>query len=942
MAEPDREHLFLIDGSGFIFRAYFAGMGNRRAQMTRSDGTPTNAAYIYTRMLLKLIDDTEADYVAVIFDKARKTFRNDIYPDYKAHRPDPPEDLIPQFALVREATEAMNVPAVQMENYEADDLIATYANEAAEKGMDVTIVSSDKDLMQLVNDRITLWDGMKDKSIGADEVVEKFGVGPDKVVEVQALAGDSTDNVPGVQGIGIKTAAELINQYGDLETLLARAEEIKQPKRREKLIEQADMARISKQLVTLKADVPIELTLNDFRKRQPDPEKLIAFLKEQEFKTLVSSISAKHGIAADAPEVLEEEKQAQDTDYTLVQKIDDLKPWIEAAAKAGIVAVDTETDALSSMQAGLVGVSISVTPGKACYVPLAHVGSGDQGAFDLGDGDTKADADAPEQIPMQQALDLLKPMLEDPGILKVGQNIKYDMQVLARYGISVAPVDDTMLLSYVLEGGLHGHGMDELALRFLEVETIKFKDVAGSGKNAVSFDKVPLDKAGPYAAEDADITLRLHRLMKPRLAREHMTTVYERLERPLIYVLEEMERTGIKVDAQKLKDFSADFEKRMAELEAHAHEQAGHEFNVGSPKQVGEILFDEMSLEGGKKGKTGAYSTSADVLEDLVIQGHELPQTILDWRQISRSSRSTYTDASCPRTINPGDGPHPHHLQTSPSPTTGRLSSNDPNLQNIPVRTEEGRKIRQAFVAGKGPRPALGRLFADRTAPARPHGRHRLAAQGHRVPRTVIDIHAMTASEVFDVPVEGMDPIRAPPAPRRSTSASSMAFQRVRPRSPVRSIPQWRGAATTSPPTSNAIPGIRGLHGTNQEGSSAAINGYVEDACSAGAVSPAAAIREKNQALRGNAERAAINAPIQGGAADIIKRAMVRVQQALDDAKLGARMLLQVHDELIFEVPEKEVEKTKSAVKDVMESAAVLNVPLEVDIGTGANWDEAH
>ncbi len=929
MAEPDREHLFLIDGSGFIFRAYFAGMGNRRAQMTRSDGTPTNAAYIYTRMLLKLIDDTEADYVAVIFDKARKTFRNDIYPDYKAHRPDPPEDLIPQFALVREATEAMNVPAVQMENYEADDLIATYATEAAEKGMDVTIVSSDKDLMQLVSDRITLWDGMKDKSIGADEVVEKFGVGPDKVVEVQALAGDSTDNVPGVQGIGIKTAAELINQYGDLETLLEKADEIKQPKRREKLIEQADLARISKQLVTLKIDVPVELKLGDFRKRQPDPEKLLAFLKEQEFKTLVSSISAKHGIAADAPEVQEEEKQAQATEYSLVQKIDDLKPWIAAAEKAGIVAVDTETDALSSMQAGLVGVSLSVEPGKACYIPLAHVGSGDQGAFDLGDGDGKKDADAPEQIPMKKALDLLKPMLEDSGILKVGQNIKYDMQVLARYGITVAPVDDTMLLSYVLEGGLHGHGMDELALRFLEVETIKFKDVAGSGKNAVSFDKVPLDQAGPYAAEDADITLRLHKLMKPRLAREHMTGVYERLERPLIYVLEEMERTGIKVDAQKLRDFSADFEKRMAELEAHAHELAGHEFNVGSPKQVGEILFDEMSLDGGKKGKTGAYSTSADVLEDLVIQGHELPQTILDWRQLQKL-KSTYTDALV-ETINPDTG-RVHTSFSQAVTSTGRLSSNDPNLQNIPIRSDEGRKIRQAFVADKG-HVLMSADYSQIELRLLAHvadieSLKKAFADGQ-------DIHAITASEIFDVPIEGMDPMI-----RRQAKAINFGI--------IYGISGFGLARQLSIPRGEAqryidayferYPGIKDyMERTKKQ---AHDQGYVETPF--GRKCHVRGINEKNQAVRGNAERAAINAPIQGGAADIIKRAMVRVQKALDDNQLNARMLLQVHDELIFEVPEKEVEKTESVVRDVMGSAAKLNVPLEVDIGTGANWDEAH
>ena len=929
MAEPDREHLFLIDGSGFIFRAYFAGMANRRGQMTRSDGTPTNAVYIYTRMMLKLIEDTEADYVAVIFDKARKTFRNDIYPEYKAHRPDPPEDLIPQFALVREATEAMNVPAVQMENYEADDLIATYAVKAAEQNMDVTIVSSDKDLMQLVNERVTLWDGMKDKSIGPDEVVEKFGVGPDKVIEVQALAGDSTDNVPGVQGIGIKTAAELINQYGDLETLLSKADEIKQPKRREKLIEQADLARISKQLVTLKTDVAIETTLSDFRKRQPDPEKLLAFLKEQEFKTLVSSISAKHGISVDDPGVAEAEKAPQETDYTLVQKIDDLKPWIAQTEKAGIVAVDTETDALSSMQAGLVGVSLSIEPGKACYIPLAHVGAGAQGAFDLGDGDATTDADAPEQIPMREALDLPKPMLEDPSILKVGQNIKYDMQVLARYGITVAPVDDTMLLSYVLEGGLHGHGMDELALRFLEIETIKFKDVAGSGKNAVSFDKVPLETAGPYAAEDADVTLRLHRLMKPRLAREHMASVYERLERPLIYILEKMERTGIKVDAKKLKAFSADFEKRMAELEAHAHEQAGRDFNVGSPKQVGEILFDEMSLEGGKKGKTGAYSTSADVLEDLVIQGHELPKTILDWRQLQKL-KSTYTDALV-ETINPDTG-RVHTSFSQAVTSTGRLSSNDPNLQNIPIRSEEGRKIRQAFVADKG--HVL--MSAD-------YSQIELRLLAHVADIDVLkqafadgqDIHAITAAQVFGVPVEGMDPMI-----RRQAKAINFGI--------IYGISGFGLARQLGIPRGEAqryidayferYPGIKDyMERTKKQ---AHDQGYVETEF--GRKCHMRGINEKNQALRGNAERAAINAPIQGGAADIIKIAMTRVPAALEDAKLGARMLLQVHDELIFEVPTDEVDKTKAVVKEVMENAARLNVPLEVDIGVGDNWDEAH
>ncbi|MDP4796580.1 MAG: DNA polymerase I [Rhodospirillales bacterium] len=929
-SEPDREHLFIVDGSGFIFRAYFAGMAQRRSQMTRSDGTPTNAVYIYTRMMLKLIEDTEADYVAVIFDKARKTFRNDIYPEYKAHRPEPPEDLIPQFALVREATEAMNVPAIQMENYEADDLIATYATQAAERGMDVTIVSSDKDLMQLVNDRVSLWDGMKEQTIGAAEVFEKFGVTPDKVIEVQSLAGDSTDNVPGVQGIGIKTAAELINEYGDLESLLARAEEIKQPKRREKLIEQADLARISKQLVTLMTNVPDVVPLDEFRKRQPDPEKLLTFLREMEFKSLVSSISAKHGPKNEdtSAQPATEEKPAE-ISYTLVQKMADLLPWIAAAEKAGIVAVDTETDALSSMQAGLVGISLSIESGKACYIPLAHVGSGAQGAFDLGDSDGVHEADAPEQIPLKDAIKALKPMLEDPSILKVGQNIKYDIQVLSRYGVDVAPVDDTMLLSYVLEGGLHGHGMDELSLRFLDHATIKFKDVAGTGKAAVSFDKVALEQAGPYAAEDADVTLRLHRVLKPRLTQEHMVGIYERLERPLIHILERMERTGIKVDAKKLKAFSADFEKRMGEFEVHARELAGRDFNIGSPKQVGEILFDEMSLDGGKKGKTGAYSTSAEVLEELAAQGHELPQTILDWRQLQKL-KSTYTDALVD-TINPATG-RVHTSFSQAITSTGRLSSNDPNLQNIPIRSEEGRKIRQAFIADDG----FTLMSAD-------YSQIELRLLAHVADIEVLkqafadgqDIHAITASQVFGVPVEGMDPMI-----RRQAKAINFGIiYGISGFGLARQLGISRGDAQRYIDAYfERYPGIKNyMERTKQQ---AHDHGFVMTPF--GRKCHMRGINEKNQGLRGNAERAAINAPIQGGAADIIKRAMSQLPAALDDAKLGARMLLQVHDELIFEVPDAEIDATRSVVKQVMESAATLNVPLVVDIGTGSNWDEAH
>lgn len=935
VTDQDREHLFIVDGSGFIFRAYFAGMAQRRSQMTRSDGTPTNATYIYTRMMLKLIEDTEADYVAVIFDKARKTFRNDIYPEYKAHRPPPPDDLIPQFQMVRDATEAMNVPAIQMENYEADDLIATYATHAAARNMDVTIVSSDKDLMQLVNDRVSLWDGMKDKTIGADEVVEKFGVGPDRVIDVQALAGDSTDNVPGVQGIGIKTAAELINTYGDLDTLLERAEEIKQPKRRERLIEQADMARISRQLVTLKTDLDLEFPLDDFRTRKPDPDKLLTFLKEQEFKTLIQQIAAKHDVDPGAYASDNEVTAAAEADkpveaeYTTIQKMDDLLPWIEAASRAPVIAVDTETDALSSMRAGLVGISLSIEPGRACYVPVAHVGSGSQGSFDLGDGGSDAASDAPEQIPMDDVLAAFKPILENPGILKVGQNIKYDLQVLARYGINVAPIDDTMLLSYVLEGGLHRHGMDELANIHLDHQTIKFKDVAGSGKNALTFDQVPLETAGPYAAEDADITLRLHRLLKPRLVKEKMVTIYERYERPLVGVLERMERNGIKVDAKKLREFSDDFEKRMAELEIEAHKIAGREFNIGSPKQLGEILFDEMSLPGGKKGKAGAYSTSADVLEDLAAQGHDLPTTVLSWRQLQKL-KSTYTDALI-EVINPDTG-RVHTSYSQAVTSTGRLSSNDPNLQNIPIRSEEGRKIRQAFIA----EPGHILVSAD-------YSQIELRLLAHVAGIDVLkqafaegqDIHAITAAQVFDVPIEGMDPMI-----RRQAKAINFGIiYGISGFGLARQLGIGRGDAQRYIDAYfDRYPGIKAfMDDTKQQ---AHDKGYVETPF--GRKCHVRGINEKNQALRGNAERAAINAPIQGGAADIIKRAMTRLERALSDANLDAKMLLQVHDELIFEVPDAQVDQTKDVIRDVMEGAAILDVPLVVDIGQGMNWDEAH
>ena len=685
------KHVFLIDGSGFLFRAFHA-----LPPMTRDDGTPVNAVFGFTKMVMKLIDETDADYIAVIFDRARKTFRSEIYADYKANRPPPPDELIPQFQLVRDATEAMNVPAIDMDGFEADDLIATYARQAAEAGAEVTIVSSDKDLMQLVTDKITMFDAMKNRVIGHEQVVEKFGVGPDRVVDVQSLAGDSTDNVPGVQGIGVKTAAQLINEYGDLNSLLANAGEIKQPKRREKLIEQADMARISRELVRLDDNVPVTHDWESFKVKAPDPDVLLPFLKQQNFRSLVSTMQARLGMAPDTGggggDAVEDEVY-----YELVQTEDALAAWIAEADKAGAVAVDTETTGLDSMQAKLVGVSLAVTAGRACYIPLGHKATDAGTTGDL--LDKSKSEPAPKQVALDRALNLLKPLLEDPAVLKIGQNIKYDKQVLVRYGIDMVPVDDTMLISYVLEGGLHGHGMDELARDTLGIETIKFKDVAGTGKSQVTFDRVPLDKALDYAAEDADITLRLHKTFKPRLAQEHMVTVYETLERPLVPVLETMERDGIKVDAQQLKRLSTDFGKRMANLEEDAHKMAGREFNVSSPKQLGEILFDEMGLEGGKRGKTGAYATGADVLEGLAAEGHKLPNTVLEFRQLAKL-KSTYTDALT-AAINPQTG-RVHTSYSQAAASTGRLSSTDPNLQNIPVRTEEGRKIRKAFVPKKG------------------------------------------------------------------------------------------------------------------------------------------------------------------------------------------------------------------------------------------------
>ncbi len=930
--KPD--HVFLIDGSGYIFRAFYA-----LPPMTRPDGTPVNAVYGFTSMLMKLVDDTDAEYLAVVFDTARKTFRNDIYADYKANRPPPPEDLVPQFALIRESVRAFGLPSIELEGFEADDLIATYARRAAAAGHRVTIVSSDKDLMQLVDERISIMDPMKNTMIGRDEVIARFGVPPEKVVDVQALAGDATDNVPGIPGIGIKTAAELINNYGDLENLLAHAADIKQPKRRERLIEHADMARLSRRLVELDDNAPVEAPVESFTIKEPDPDTLIGFLETQGFKSILARVKAElasaghlveHGDTAAA-------EAAADAGYALVQDTGALTAWIEAARTQGTVGLDTETNSLDSLNADLVGVSLALAApvggALACYIPLGHVAPRTQGSLDLdGDGgDVRGGGgDAPRQIAMGDAIALLKPLLEDRGVLKVLHNAKYDSEVFAQHGIALSPVDDTMLLSYVLDGGLHGHGLDELALLHLGRTNIKYADVTGKGKNKIGFAEVALDDALDYAAEDADVTLALHAAFKPRLLTEHMTGVYETIERPLIAVLERMEQAGIKVDAAALKALSDDFDKRIAALGEEIHALAGRDFNIASPKQLGEILFDEMSLAGGKKGKTGAYATGADVLEGLAAQGHDLPARVLDWRQLAKL-KSTYTDALIAQ-IDPRTG-RVHTSFAQAVASTGRLSSSDPNLQNIPIRTEEGRKIRTTFIAEKG-HVLLSADYSQIELRLLAHVADIKALK--EAFRDGADIHAMTASEVFGIPMDALDAATR----NRAKAINFGIIYGISPFGLARQlgIPQGDAKAYIEAYFAR-YPGVRDYMERARE--QARENGYVTTIFGRKVHVPG--IKDKNPARRNFMERAAINAPLQGSAADIIKRAMIRMEPALSSAGLGAvRMLLQVHDELIFEVPEAALEATAEVVRRTMEGAAALTVPLVCETGSGKSWDEAH
>ncbi|MEM1430701.1 MAG: DNA polymerase I [Pseudomonadota bacterium] len=933
MAFGEGHHLHLIDGSAFIFRAYHA-----LPPLTRkSDGLPVGAISGFCNMLYRYIEgNTGPDaptHAAVIFDKGSHTFRNDLYDAYKANRDEMPEDLRPQIPLTRDATRAFNIACEEIEGFEADDIIATLARQAREAGGRVTIISSDKDLMQLVGGGVEMLDAMKNKRIGVAEVEEKFGVAPDKVIDVQALAGDSVDNIPGAPGIGVKTAAQLIGEYGDLETLLERAEEIKQPKRRQTLIDHAEQIRLSQKLVTLDQATPLDFTLDDLEVQDPDPDALIGFLAQMEFRTLTRRIADALGV--DAPAIPEAPQDAAEdapkapewppidpSAYEIVRDAASVQSWLDRIEARGAVAVDTETTGLNEMTADLVGVCLSVTPGEACYIPLAHRAGGSDDLFD--DGDL-----AEGQMPMSEALEMLKPMLEDASILKIGQNLKYDAKILARLGIHIAPIDDTMLLSYAQHAGLHGHGMDALAERYLGHSPIPIKELIGSGKSQITFDLVEIEKAAGYAAEDADVTLRLWHAFKPSLHRAHVTTVYETMERPMIPVLARMEMRGVKVDRDTLSRMSNAFSQKMAGLEAEIHELAGERFNVGSPKQLGEILFDKMSLPGGKRGKTGAWSTPADVLEDLATE-HDLPARVLDWRALSKL-KSTYTDA-LQEHINPETG-RVHTSYSIAGASTGRLASTDPNLQNIPVRTEEGRRIREAFVAEPG-----------RVLVSLDYSQIELRILAHIAGIDALkdafregqDIHAATASEMFNVPLDEMTP-----EIRRQAKAINFGV--------IYGISGFGLARNLRIPRAEAqafidryferFPGIRAY--MNDTTAFAKEHGYVQTLFGRKIHTPE--INAKGPGA-GFARRAAINAPIQGTAADIIRRAMVRMEAALGD--LPADMLLQVHDELIFEVDEEAVDPTIAAVREVMEGAAApavsLSVPLVVDAGRGASWAEAH
>ena len=923
-------HLHLIDGSAFIFRAYHA-----LPPLTRkSDGLPVGAVSGFCNMLNRYIEDNNGPdaptHVAVIFDHSSHSFRNDIFDGYKANRPPAPEDLVPQFPLTREATKAFNIACEEMEGFEADDMIATIACQARDAGGRVTIISSDKDLMQLVGDGIEMYDAMKNKRIDREGVFEKFGVYPDRVIDVQSLAGDSVDNVPGAPGIGVKTAAALINEFGDLDELLSRAVEIKQPKRRQTLLDHAEQIKLSRELVTLDCNTPLTFALEDLEFRAPIPGQLLDFLTKMEFRTLTKRIAQKFELEIPTSDNLDttstnnisEKIPFDSANYEYIKTADQLQTWVHKIYETGYVAIDTETTSLNDMLAELVGISLATEIGSACYIPIGHKEGQDDDLFDnfqLVEG----------QLDLEYVLDCLRPVLTDGSILKIGQNIKYDAKVLSRYGIEVTTFDDTMLLSYAMHGGLHNHGMDALSERYLDHSPISIKTLIGSGKSAITFDKVKIEDAVTYAAEDADITLRLWKIFKQKLHLSKVTKVYESLERPLVSVLAQMEKNGVKVDRETLSRMSNAFAQKMAGLEAEIYELAGETFNVGSPKQLGEIMFDKLGYEGGKKGKNGAYATGADILEELATS-YDFPKRVLDWRQLSKL-KSTYTDALQDH-INPDTG-RVHTSYSIAGAVTGRLSSTEPNLQNIPVRTEDGRRIREAFVAESG--NILVSLDYSQIE-------LRILAHIAKIDALKqafhdgLDIHAMTASEMFDVPLDQMTP-----EIRRQAKAINFGV--------IYGISGFGLARNLRIPRAEAqgfidryfdrFPGIKEYMDETIKFSKE--NNYVKTLF--GRVIHTPEINAKGP-MAGFAKRAAINAPIQGTAADIIRRAMIRVPDAIKD--LPAKMLLQVHDELLFEVKEEFSQDLVDKVQSIMETASLpflkMDIPLSVDAGHGLNWAEAH
>ena len=911
-------HLYLVDGSGYIFRAY-----HRLPPLTNKHGQPAGAVYGFTTMMWKLVEELHAadgpTHMAVIFDASSKTFRNDMYDKYKAHRPPPPEDLVPQFPMIRDATRAFSLPCIEEEGLEADDIIACYAKAALEVDWKVTIVSSDKDLMQLIEPgRLDLLDTMNNRRLGREHVLEKFGVEPEQLGDVLALMGDAVDNVPGVPGVGPKTASELIQTYGDLEGVLAAAPSIKKPKLSQNLIEHADNARLSRELVRLVCDRPLPQPLDELILKGLPREPLQEFLMHQGFRSLLTKLGGEEASAA-LPARIEDAVPFNHKDYETVVTEADLDRWIAEAHAAGVVAVDTETDDVDCIRANLVGISLATAPGKACYIPVGH-----------GRGGEDLLTERPEQLSHPLVLARLKPLLEDPAVLKVGQNLKYDLIMFRRAGIDVTPYDDTMLLSYDLDAGLGGHGMDDLAKRHLDHACIEFKDVCGTGKNQIKFDAVPIDRATEYAAEDADVTLRLWQRLKPRLVPEAANRVYELVDRPLVPVVAEMERAGILVDRGELHKLSTEFGQEIIRLEAKVHEAAGGPFTIGSPKQLGEVLFDRLGLAGGRKGKSGVYSTDVTELDRLAAEGVEVAQLVLDWRQLSKL-KSTYTDA-LQQQINPASD-RVHTCFSLAIAQTGRLSSTDPNLQNIPIRSEHGRRIRHAFVA-----PAGHVLLAADYSQIE----LRLAAHMADVPQLREafaqgqDIHNLTAEELFGI------------VDRDSRAKAKTINFAI-----LYGISSWGLAGRLGVDRSEAqaiidryferFPGVKNYMAET-------INqlrekGYVTTLF--GRKTHLPGIKGKTVGERQSAERQAINAPIQGTSADIIKRAMVRMGPALDAAGLDkVRMLLQVHDELVFELPEGDVDAAKPVIQKVMAEAAAphvtLSVPLGIEIGTGRSWGDAH